>query len=81
MPSNQPADLAPFEQVQAMVKKAGFQLIIDKQDTAVVHQHQYAWDHHIYIDYWTVNTSGASNSSINAPQLRGRRSPFRPQRS
>lgn len=55
----QPADLALFEQVQATVKKAGFQFIIDKQDTAVAHQHQYDWDYDTYIDYWTVNTPGA----------------------
>jgi hypothetical protein len=80
MPPNPPADLALFEQVQATVKKAVFQLIIDKQDTAVAH-HQYAWDDDIYIDYWTVNTLGASKFIYQrAPTPRPEKS-VQPQRS
>lgn len=57
--AEQPADLALFEQVQATVKTAGFELIIDKADQADVYQRQYTWDYDLYIDYWTVNTPGA----------------------
>jgi peptide/nickel transport system substrate-binding protein len=57
--AKQPADFALFEQVQASVKEAGFQLVIDKGDRAVVHGRQAKWDYDLYIDYWTVNTPGA----------------------
>ena len=57
--SKQPADFALLEQVQATVKDAGFQFVIDKGDRAAVHGRQYKWDYDFYIDYWTVNTPGA----------------------
>jgi len=67
--SNQPADLALFEQIQATAKKSGFDLRIEKGDRAAVHSRQYTWDYDLYIDYWTVNTPGALRFIYHSSQI------------
>jgi peptide/nickel transport system substrate-binding protein len=56
---HQPADISLFEQVQATEKKLGFQVVIDKQDSATWQAGYLKWDYDVTDGYWVTNTADA----------------------